>query len=79
MHLIKSQTSRRLLWRQYLQVDMHKSKPCERGFSNVKGMIQDNEIEGQRDPFGLINRCFHHYSFQGKESSAGESYTFLCI
>lgn len=45
--------------------------PCERGFSNVKGMIRDNEFEGQVDPIGLINRCFHYYSVEGEGSTAG--------
>jgi hypothetical protein len=54
-------------------------KPVERGFSNVKGMIRGNGFEAQVDPIGLLNRCFHHFSFgsAGEGGSAGDVYISL--
>jgi hypothetical protein len=52
-------------------------KPVKRGFSNVKGMIRENNIEAHGDPIGLINRCFHHFSFEGEGGSAGDVYISL--
>jgi hypothetical protein len=49
-------------------------KPVERGFSNVKGMIRENDFEAQVDPIGLMNRCFHHLSFEGEGGSAADVY-----
>jgi transposase len=54
-------------------------KPIERGFSNVKRMIQKNDIEGQVNPIGLINRCFHHYSFEGEGGFEGDIYMSLNV
>jgi hypothetical protein len=52
-------------------------KPVKRGFSNVKGMIRENDIEAKVDPIGLINRCFHHFSFEGEGGSADDVYISL--
>jgi hypothetical protein len=54
-----------------------RNAPVESGFSNVKRMIQDHELEGQLDPIGLINRCFHYYSVWGPGSSKGD-YFLIC-
>jgi hypothetical protein len=40
-------------------------KPIEPAFGLVKRFIKKHEREGERDPIGLINRAFRHYSFLG--------------